>query len=111
MSLSPLTSQVNDGSTGEVIGGYLSENLESSDHAACLARLQEVNEEVQPTRVSDGQLTGLLLQVKLHEGTESYHSGCLVATLQVLDEFLDLPVLTGQVSIRLLYIYSATLLI
>ena len=89
-----LTGQVHDGSTGETIGADLPQYFECSDHTARLPCLQEVDEEIEPPRVPDGQLTGLLFEVKLHESTEGNDCGCLVASLQVLDQLLDLPVLT-----------------
>ena len=95
MYVNLLTSKVDNGGTGETVGGDLSQDLECADHAARLLGLQEVDEEVESPGVPDGQLTGLLLQVKLQEGTEGNDCGRLVPSLQVLDEFLDLPVLIG----------------
>ena len=60
-----LTGKVHDGGTGESVGGDLSEYLEGPNHTARLVGLQDVNEEIQPTRVTDGQLTRLLFQIKL----------------------------------------------
>ena len=102
-----LTGKVHNGGTGETVCGDFSQDLEGPDHAPRLVGLQDVNEQVQPPRVPDGQLTRLLLQVKLQECAEGYDSGRLVPSLQVLDELLDLPVLVGEVGVGLLDIHMS----
>ena len=100
--LHSLTTEVHNGCPRDVILGDLPQDLERADHTTRLVGLQQVDEQVQPPRVPDGQLACLLAEVKVQEGTECNDCGRLVPALQVLDELLDLPVLTRQVSVGLL---------
>lgn len=77
-----LTSQVNNGSPSLSVLGDLSENLEGANLALGVAGLQQVNEQVQPPRVPDGQLRGFLAEVKVHQQAKGNHRHSLIANLQ-----------------------------
>ncbi len=76
------TSEVDNGSPGLVVLGDLTEDLEGADLALDVVCLQEVDEQVQPTGVPDGQLAAIQTQVQIQEGAEGYHCRCLVASLE-----------------------------
>ena len=57
--------QVDDGHPGLGVHGDLLQDSEGADLALDVVRFQEVDEQVHPTRVSDGQLGGLLAEVKV----------------------------------------------
>lgn len=46
-----------------------------------LVGVQQVDEDLQPPHVSDGQLTRLLRQVTVPHGAQGDHCGCLITSL------------------------------
>ena len=71
------------------------EDTEGPDLALGVLRVEEVDQCLEPSHVADGELIHFVAKVKVPQRTQSDHRGRLITTLEVFDQFLDLPVLGG----------------
>ena len=66
-----------------------------------LRGIEEVNKSLKSVNIPDGNLTDVLTEIEISERTEGDQGGSRVASLEILDELLNLPVFRGQVSVDL----------
>ena len=76
-----MTFEVDNGGPGLVVLGDFPEDPECGYLAFYVICLEQIDEQIQPIRVTDGKLTRLLAKVKVQDGAQGNNGSRLISTL------------------------------